>query len=242
VTYVLLLLFLVLLLALPIAWWSGRRSAAAEARGVQAAQPVPGQPLTQEQQYAALAPVVRTRFDRLRQLCDRIQANYRALSPESQGMLADQEAKFDVLLAASLQRLWLIQKYDEMIGPLSEPQTRREIGKLKESLAAPGLEPRTREALEKNLAIKEQILQTVRQNVARRAALLAELDSHESLLQLLLQKSVAATDASGFSIQVDEVLAQAEADAASVEEMERFVASLPDPTGGPRLSDKLKQR
>ncbi len=229
-------------LAVPVAWWSGKRSTAAAARKALAALPVPGQPLTQEQQYAALAPVVRKRFDSLRQLCARIQANYRALSPESQGMLADQEAKFDVLLAASLQRLWLIQKYDEMIGPLSETQTRREIGKLKESLAASGLEPRTREALEKNLGIKEQILQTVRQNVARRAALLAELDSHESLLQLLLQKSVAATDAAGFSIQVDEVLAQAEADAASVAEMERFVSSLPDPAGGPRLSDKLKQR
>ncbi|HVR95577.1 MAG TPA: hypothetical protein VMW27_03115 [Thermoanaerobaculia bacterium] len=239
--------FLLLLLAaagmaVPVAWWSGKRSAAAAARKAQAALPLPGQPLTQEQRYAALAPVVRTRFDRLRQLCARVQTNYRALSPESQQMLADQEAKFDVLLAASLQRLWLVQKYDEMIGPASEPLIRREIGKLKESLAAPGLEPRTREALEKNLGIKEEILHTVRQNVARREALLAELDSHESLLQLLLQKSVAATDAAGFSIQVDEVLAQARADAASVQEMERFVSSLPDPAGGPRLSDKLKQR
>ena len=66
----------------------------------------------------------------------------------------------------------------------------------------------------------------------------------EALLQLLLQKSVAATDALAFSAEIDDVLAQAEADAATVEEMERMLGALPelnDPAVGrtpiPRLDE-----
>ncbi len=62
-------------------------------------------------------------------------------------------------------------------------------------------------------------------NAQNSAALAAELDSLESLLQLLLQKSVAATDATAFSAEIDDVLAQVEADDASVEEMERMLGA-----------------
>ena len=48
------------------------------------------------------------RFGRMRQLCDRIQENYRGLSPASQGVLAEQRAKFDAILASFLKRLWLL--------------------------------------------------------------------------------------------------------------------------------------
>jgi hypothetical protein len=199
------------------------------------------QTLSQEQQFEALVPASKARFVRLRQLCERIQANYKGLSPASQDLLGDQGTKFDSILATCLRHLWLTQKYDEMIGAFSEPEAKADIGKLKEQLAARDLDPRVREALEKNLDIKEQLLQTVRQNVANRQALLAEVNSLESLLQLLLQKSIAATDATAFSLEVDDVLARAEADAASVEEMERLFGAIPELSGTPRLSDRLKQ-
>lgn len=199
------------------------------------------QTLSQEQRFEALSPSAKARFVRLRQLCERIQNNYKGLSAASQGMLADQEGKFDSILATCLRHLWLIQKYDEMVGSFNEPQARADIGKLKEQLAAPDVEPRVREALEKHREIKEQLLRTVRQNIANRQALLAEVDSLESLLQLLLQKSIAATDAAAFSLEIDDVLARAEADAASVEEMERLFGAMPEATGEPVLSGKLKQ-
>ena len=66
------------------------------------------------------------RFVRLRQLCERIQNNYKGLSAASQGMLADQDNKFDSILATCLRHLWLIQKYDEMVGSFNEPQARAE--------------------------------------------------------------------------------------------------------------------
>lgn len=200
------------------------------------------QSLSQEQRFAALSTAAKARFNRLRQLCERIQGNYRGLSTASQSIIADQEAKFDVLLASCLHRLWLLQKYDEMIGAFDSKEANRAVGELRKVLENPELEPRVREALEKNLEIREQLHQTVRENVANRTALMTELDSLEALLQLLLQKSVAATDALAFSSEVDDVLAQAEADAASIREMEQMIGSMPaDLEQEGALSERIKQ-
>ncbi len=205
--------------------------------------------MSQKEQWDALSSTHRARFERLRQLVGKVQANYKGLSVASQGIVAEQEAKFDVILAACLKRLWLLQKYDEMQGAFDESQVEKEIAQLKAALAVPvgqsnppdPLEPRVREAVEKNLEIKEQLVGAVKQNAANRRALDAEIDSLESLLQLLFQKSVAATDAAAFTLEIDDVLQQVQADAASVEEMERLLGSLPDLDSRPRLSPQIKQ-
>jgi hypothetical protein len=101
--------------------------------------------------------------------------------------------------------------------------------------------PRVKEAWEQNLAIKEKLLAAVDRNVANRTALLAELDSLESLFQLLLQKSLAATDAQAFSAEMDDILQQAELDAASVQEMEQLLGAMPELTGIPTVSDAVKE-
>jgi hypothetical protein len=199
------------------------------------------QAMSQEQRFEALSAQSKNRFVRLRQLCQKIQANYRGLSQASQNIIADQESKFDVILASCLHRLWLVQKYDEMIGGFNERQEQSEIDRVKEALTSPELEPRVREALEKNLQIRERLFQSVKDNVSSRTALLAELDSLEALLQLLLQKSVAATDALAFSSEIDDVLAQSEADAASIREMEQMLGEVPEAGASEILSAKLKQ-
>lgn len=201
--------------------------------------------MTQKEQWDALPATHRARFERLRQLVGKVQANYKGLSVASQGIVAEQEAKFDVILAACLKRLWLLQKYDEMQNAFDEERVEEEIARLKAALAEPAgqsaLEPRVREAVEKNLEIKQQLIAATKQNAANRRALDAEIDSLESLLQLLFQKSVAATDAAAFTLEIDDVLHQVEADAASVEEMERMLGSLPDLDSRPRLSQQIKQ-
>ncbi len=201
--------------------------------------------MSQKEQWDALPAVHRARFERLRQLVGKVQANYKGLSVASQGIVAEQEAKFDVILAACLKRLWLLQKYDEMQNAFDEQQVEQEIAELRAVLAVPvtesDLEPRVREAIEKNLEIKEQLIGATKQNAGNRRALDAEIDSLESLLQLLFQKSVAATDAAAFTLEIDDVLHQVQADAASVEEMERMLGSLPDLDSRPRLSAQIKQ-
>ena len=183
--------------------------------------------LTQEQQLEALPEGSQRRFERLRALCRRVQENYRGLSPESQGLVADQAAKFDAVLASCLKRLWLLDRYDQMAEAVDGAATQRELELLDRRLADGGLPERVREALAKQRQIKAELHKAVERNRANRAALAAEVESLEALLQLLLPKSVAATDATAFSLEIDDVLAHVEADAASVEEMERLLASVP---------------
>jgi hypothetical protein len=181
--------------------------------------------MSHEERLRALAKPARARVERMQALCEAVQENYRGLSPASQGILADQRAKFEAILGAFLKRLWLVERYDALAGSADPDALRREIAELVRVRAADGLPQRVSEALEKKLEIQRELLAALDQNRANRAALRAELDSLEALLQLLLQKSIAATDATAFSAEIDDVLAQAEADAASVEEMERLLGS-----------------
>lgn len=184
--------------------------------------------MTGEQRYGELPGPMRQRFERLRQLCGQIQENYRGLSPASQGVFADQTAKFDAILANALRRFWLLQKYEELARTFSPRQVKDEVGKIKLALESPTLDERVREAWRQNLAIKEKLLASVDRNQAQMQALAAELDSLETLLQLLLQKSLAATDAGAFALEIDDVVSQAEADAASVVELERMLGGIPE--------------
>jgi hypothetical protein len=196
--------------------------------------------LSQTERYDQLSPEARGRFDALRRLCRQIQENYGGLSAASRGILAEYNDKFDAILATCLRRLWLVQKYSLMIRAFDAEKVKSEVGKLKESLEAPVVSPRVKEAWEQNLAIKEKLLSAVERNVANRTALLAELDSLESLFQLLLQKSLAATDAQAFSVEMDDILAQAEVDAASVQEMEQLLGAMPELAGAPTLSEAIR--
>jgi hypothetical protein len=117
---------------------------------------------------------------------------------------------------------------------------KQECDKLRHQLASKELQARVREALEQNLEIKEKLIETVDRNSQSRTALQAELDSLESLLQLLLQKSIAATDASAFSADLDDILSQAEADAASIQEMEALMGSMPELSNTPTLSERVR--
>jgi hypothetical protein len=197
--------------------------------------------LSQSERYDQLSPESRTRYDSLKRLCRQIQGNYRGLSPASQGIMAEYGDKFDAILGTCLRRLWLAQKYEQIIRAFDAGKVKSEIDKLRSSLTVKDIEPRVKEAWEQNLAIKEKLLGAVDKNVANRTALLAELDSLESLFQLLLQKSLAATDARAFSAEMDDILAQAELDAASVQEMEQLLGAMPELGSVPTVSDAVKR-
>jgi hypothetical protein len=197
--------------------------------------------LSQEKQFDDLPASMRSRFAQMRQLCERIQANYRGLSPESQNLLAEQASKFDALMGSYLKRLWILHKVDELVGHTDLDALRAEIAELDQAIDDPEVSARVREALEKNRDIKEELHSTVEKNAHSHEALQAEIDSLESLLQLLLQKSVAATDAAAFTAEIDDVLAQVQADARSVEEMERMLGTVPSLQQATPLSPKLRQ-
>jgi hypothetical protein len=187
--------------------------------------------LSQEQRYDQLAAEAKARLLKIKRTCGQIQENYKSLSPASQDVLGEQVQKFSAIQATALRRLWLVQKYEQMIRSLDIQQIQRQIEALRLELAAPDTTDRIRDAWQQNLEIKEKLLETAERNVLNRTALLAELDSLETLLQLLQQKSIAATDAEAFSTELDTILSQAEADAASVQEMEELMGSIPELQG-----------
>ena len=195
--------------------------------------------LSQQERYEQLHPDQKLRYDGLKKLCRQIQGNYSGLTTASQGILAEYTDKFEAILATCLRRLWLVRKYDTMIQAFDTEKVKAETEKLKEHLATEGIAPRVAEAWQQNLEIKEKLLAAVDRNVANREALLAELDSLESLFQLLLQKSLAATDARVFSEEMDDLLSQADQDAASVQEMEQLLGSMPELSGLPSISDEI---
>ena len=198
--------------------------------------------LSQEQRYEQLSLEAKSRFGQLKRLCSQIQENYKGLSAESQNILAEQTEKFDAILATALRRLWLVHKYEHMVRAFDVNKVKSEMDKLKYQLGQKELQPRVREALEQNFEIKGKLLETAERNVQNRTALLAEIDSVESLLQLLLQKSLAATDAQTFSADIDDILSQAEADAASIREMEQLMGSMPELSGAPTLSERVREQ
>jgi len=196
--------------------------------------------MSQEEQLKSLPGASRQRLGRVQALCDRVEANYRGLSPASQGVMAEQTEKFDTILAGFLRRLWLIQKYDEMAAATDGQEVAAEIARLTDELAKGTLPPRVKEALEKNLEIQQQLERAMTGNYQNREALEAELDSLEALLQLLLQKSIAATDPAAFSAEIDDALVQVEADHASMEEMEKMLGALPEREVREPLAPKIR--
>lgn len=196
--------------------------------------------MSQDEQLKALPGASRARLGRVQGLCERIEANYRGLSPASQGVMAEQTEKFDTILAAFLRRLWLMQKYDEMAAASDGSEVAGEIARLTQELADESLPPRVREALTKNLEIQRELERAMGKNDHNRQALDAELDSLEALLQLLLQKSVAATDAAAFSAEIDDAMHQVEADHASMEEMEKMLGAFPEREVREPLAPKIR--
>jgi hypothetical protein len=196
--------------------------------------------LSQDEQLKTLPGAAKSRLGRVQSLCDRIEANYRGLSPASQGVMAEQTEKFETILGGFLRRLWLIQKYDEMSAASDGAEVAAEIARLSRELAEPTLPPRVKEALSKNLEIQRELERAMAKNEHNRQALDAELDSLEALLQLLLQKSVAATDAAAFTVEIDDALAQVQADHASMEEMEKMLGAFPEREAREPLGPKIR--
>src|SRR5205814_2145860 len=124
--------------------------------------------MTQEQRFEQLSPESRVRFGKIKKSCEQIQDNYKSLSPASQEVLAEQVEKFAAIKATALRRLWLVQKYEQMIRAFDTHRLSQDIEGLRGQLTATGIKPRIREAWEQNLEIKEKLLETSERNVLNR--------------------------------------------------------------------------
>jgi phage shock protein A len=177
-----------------------------------------------ERMIAGLSPPHARRFAEMEHRCRLIEANYQSLTGTSQAYLAEQRRKLDVVLQGAVQRLMALRRYDSIPNERSREGIEREIAELEKELKAPDLNDRAEAALKKNLDLKKKLLQSVLEVDGTVKALHTELDSMESLLEVLHQNSISLRDPQAISEELDEIVRQSEHSERVVREMEALLS------------------
>lgn len=201
---------------------SRRKLAAARARDAAARAEV----------ISALTPANARRYQSMEQMCRMIEANYQGLTGISQAYLSEQRQKLDVIMRGCLNRLMALQRYEHMPVTRDDRELRAEITALEREIEEPGLPERARAALRKNLELKQKLLASRSEIDGSVKTLFTELDSMESLLEVLYQNSVSLRDPQAISEELDSIVRQAEDSERVVREMESLLregtSGLPD--------------
>jgi hypothetical protein len=103
------------------------------------------------------------------------------------------------------------------------------VEQLERELAEPDLPERAVAALKKNLELKQRLFASLSEVGGNVKALLTELDSIESLLEMLHQNSISLRDPQAISADLDTIVRQSEDSERVVREMESLLRSEPTP-------------
>ncbi|MFM1886599.1 MAG: hypothetical protein RL026_1756 [Pseudomonadota bacterium] len=208
---------------------------------------------------SAMASLERTflpRFQAMQALCSQVEGNYRQLNGLSQAYLHEQRGKLDVILDGCLHRLLALQRYGAILERRAEPDVLREIDSLRRELANAELPERARAAIQKNIQLKQRLHDSLREARGTIKALATELDSMQSLLELLHQNSISMHDPQAVSQELDVIARQSEDSGRVVREMEalmraggftrrelaHFPAEDPQDTSTPRGGTSVRAR
>ena len=172
---------------------------------------------------ASLTPEHAERYEAMDNLCKLIEANYQSLTGISQAYLYEQRQKLDVILQSGLSRLMALQRYERMPATRDPREIEEEIAHLQRELEQEDLPERAAAALTKNLELKQTLLASVSRVDDTVRTLLTELDSMESLLELLHQNSISLRDPQAISSELDTIVRQSEESERIVREMEALL-------------------
>ena len=176
-------------------------------------------------------PASAKRYASMEEFCRNIEANYQGLTGISQAYLAEQRGKLDAILQGYLNRLMAVQRYERMPAGRDNADVEREIKGLERELDEPGLPERPAAALRKNLELKKRLLASLSEVDGTVKALVTELDSIESLLEVLYQNSISLRDPQAISADLDNIVRESENSERIVREVEAMMRSGMD--GGP---------
>jgi hypothetical protein len=201
------------------------------------------------------------RYSALEQLCRQIEGNYQSLTGISQAYLAEQRGKLDYILEGCRNRMLALQRYERMPSTRSPAAIQREIAALEEELTHAELNERARAALQKNLELKQRLLDASSEVGGNMKALATELDSMASLLEVLHQNSISLRDPQAIADELDTIVRQSEDSERVVREMEALLrtdlaawgpelgpdtaARLPEPRAGSQAGparERVKRR
>jgi hypothetical protein len=187
-----------------------------------------------ERTVAGLTPHHAKRYVAMDALCQQIEANYRSLNGISQAYLSEQRGKLDVILQSCLHRLMALQRYERMPATRTPEDVSGEIRALEDELQAEDLPERAAAALRKNLELKQRLLASLSEVDGNVKTLATELDSLESLLEVLHQNSISLRDPQAISDELDTIVRQSEESGRIVREMEALL-----PAGLPSWDDHV---
>ncbi len=165
------------------------------------------------------------RYAAMEALCRQIEANYQSLSGISQAYLSEQRAKLDMILTGCLTRLSALQRYQRMPPRRTERDLTSEIADLEAELAGDDVPERAAAALRKNLELKRRLLTSLGQVDDTVRTLQTEIDSMESLLEVLHQNSLSLRDPQAIADELDTIVRQSEDSDRVVREMEALLRS-----------------
>jgi DNA repair exonuclease SbcCD ATPase subunit len=163
------------------------------------------------------------RYVALVDLCGQIEANYQSLTGISQAYLAEQRGKLDMILSGALHRLHALQRYQRTPARRSHDEIAREIADLEAELKQPGVPERAAAALQKNLELKRRLQASVAQVGDTVRTLETEIDSIESLVEVLHQNSMSLRDPQAISEELDSIVRHSEDSEKIVREMEALL-------------------
>jgi hypothetical protein len=172
-----------------------------------------------------LTPDNARRYAAMEDVARQIEANYQGLTGISQAYLSEQRHKLDVVLQGYLHRLMAVQRYERMPASRNSRDIDEEIAVLEQELADPTLTERATAALKKNLELKRRLLASLSEVGGTVKALYTELDSIESLLEVLHQNSISLRDPQAISEELDAIVRQSEDSDRVVREMESMLRS-----------------
>lgn len=168
-----------------------------------------------------LSPSQREHYLVLRELRDKILANYRKL-PGGGVLSASSEAQVDALLTAFLRLLGTLNSYRKYLNGAGRRAVEEELKQLEAEVAVEE-SPRVREVKAKRVEILRKRVQRFVQAEESRELVSHQLAGIEDLLRLTHEQSIAIRDPEGIVRQLDALSAEVQATEGTVREMERFM-------------------
>ncbi|MBS2031695.1 MAG: hypothetical protein JST54_27610 [Deltaproteobacteria bacterium] len=172
---------------------------------------------------AELSPSQREHFYVLRELKDRILANYKRLG-SSRILVSSSEQRIDQLLASFLRLLSTLNAYRQYLGQSNRADVERELAELVSDLERePGPE-KVREVQLKRAEILRKRLKRFDQAAEHRELMSHQLASIEDMLRLLHEQSIGMRDPEVVDRQLETIAAEVETTESTVRELQEFLS------------------
>jgi hypothetical protein len=180
-----------------------------------------GTPGERDRLLAELAPSQAEHWAVLRELKDKILANYRNL-PGGRVLAASSEARLDGLLLSFLRLLSTLNSYRKYLNAGDRKSIEDEVAELEKDLAGePNL--RLKEVKERRAEILKKRVQRFAQAEESREVVSHQLASIEDVLRLTHEQSIAIRDPEAVARQLETLTTEVEATEETVREMEKFM-------------------